>query len=104
MTSRILAAGAALWALAYVGGYLAVINEQGEESPVWWYVGLVLLGAAAMSARAAGVGNKSASIAGLVLLGCAALLGLLSIGIFLLPAVVAAGIATAGHGRSRAPA
>jgi hypothetical protein len=103
--SRYLAAGAALWAAAYCFCYVAVIHSQGPDSSVaWWYVGIVLVAAAALSAGAAGVAHTVALTAGFALLVGATLLGLLSIGILLLPAVVAAGVAMVGDRREAAPA
>jgi hypothetical protein len=101
---RYLAGGAALWAVVYSGGYVAVIHNQDDGSVAWWYLGLVLVAAAALLAFAAGLANRSAAIIGLVLLVCAALLALLSIGVFLLPAVAAAGVAVALAGPASAPA
>ena len=104
MRSRWLAAGAALWAIAYCLGYLAVIHSQGDGSVAWWYVGVVLFAAAALSADAAGLLHRAASIVGFVVLLGAALLGLLTIGVFLIPAVIAAGAAMAGDRPAPAPA
>jgi hypothetical protein len=73
-----------------------VIRAQGDSAVAWWYLGLVLLAAAALCAYATGVVTKPAAIVGLVILVCSALLGLMSIGVFLLPAVVAAALAVAG--------
>jgi hypothetical protein len=100
--SRYLAAGAALWAAAYSGGYVAVIHNQGDGSVAWWYLGLVLFGAAALFAHAAGVASRTASIVGFVVLFCSALLGAVTIGVFLLPAVAAAGFAMARSGPASA--
>jgi len=102
--SRYLAAGAAVWATAYCCGYVAVIHAQGDGPVAWWYLGLVLFAAAALSAFALGAVHRVAAIVGFVVLVGAALLGLLSIGVFLLPAVVAAGAAMAGDRPAPAPA
>jgi hypothetical protein len=99
---RYLAGGAAVWAAVYCSGYVAVIHNQDDGSVAWWY--LVLVAAAALCAYAAGLAHRSAAIVGLVLLVCAALLAALSIGVFLLPAVAAAGFAVALAGPASAPA
>ena len=104
MRSRYLAAGAALWAAAYSGGYAAVIHDQGDGSVAWWYLGLVLLAAAVLAAYAVGLAGRTALLVGFVVLVCAAVLALLSIGVFLLPAVAVAGIAMAGARPASAPA
>jgi hypothetical protein len=102
--SRYLAAGAALWSAAYCCGYVAVIHAQGDGPVAWWYLGLVLFAAAALSAYALGAVHKVAPVVGFVILVGATLLGLLTIGVFLLPAVVAAGAAMSGDRPAAAPA
>ena len=100
---RYLAAGAALWAAAYACGYVAVIRDQGDAPVAWWYVGLVLLAAVALSASAAGIERRATAITGFVMLVIAALLGALSIGIFMLPGALAAGFAVSRDQRAQAP-
>ena len=101
---RYLAGGAAVWAAVYCSGYVAVIHNQDDGSVAWWYLGLVLVAAAALCAHAIGLAHRSAAIVGLVLLVCAAVLAALSVGVFLLPAVAAAGFAVARGGPAPAPA
>ena len=101
MRSRYLAAGAAIWAAVYGCGYTALIYQQVDSSVAWWYVALVAGGVAALVASAAGNLSRSAVILGAVLLASAALLAAASIGMFLLPAVVGAGVAIAGDRPAR---
>ena len=94
MTSRVLAMGASLWAAAFAVAYVAIMRGQ-DDDPAWWYAALVLVASVALAAAALGVARRSAAVAGLVLLTACAILGLLSIGVFLLPAVVTAAVAVA---------
>ncbi len=100
--SRYLAAGAAIWAAVYACGCVALVHQQGDSSAASWYVVLVLGGAAAMLASVAGDWGRLALIVGLVLLVFAALTAASSIGLFLLPAVGAAGVAIVGDRPVRA--
>jgi hypothetical protein len=70
-----------------VVAYLALVHHDGN-SPAWWYVGLLAIGMGPLIAVVAGRLSRSALVASGVVLALAALLGLLSIGIFLLPAVM----------------
>jgi hypothetical protein len=92
MTSRVLAMGASLWAAAYAVAYVLVIRSQ-DDSPAGWYLGLVVAASILLAAAGLGAAPRTAAAIGLGLLTVCALLGLLSIGVFLLPAVVAAAVA-----------
>jgi hypothetical protein len=94
MRSRYLMLGAAVWAAGYTGIYLAVIHGQGN-SPAWWYVALLAAGAGSLVLAGAGRRPRPLLIVGVVCLGLAALAGVLSIGLLLVPGVVAAAIAAA---------
>jgi hypothetical protein len=87
MWTRWLALAATIWTAAYVVAYLAIIRQEGG-SPAWWYVGLIAAGVLPLIAVVAGRLARPALVASAVVLGFASLLGLLSIGIFLLPAVM----------------
>ena len=87
MWTRWLALAATTWAGAYVVTYLALVRHDGN-SPAWWYVGLVAIGMVPLIAVVAGWLSRPALIASAVALAFAALLGLLSIGIFLVPSVI----------------
>jgi hypothetical protein len=77
------------WVAAYAGTYVAVIRGQGS-SPAWWYLAVLAVGAAPLALAAAGRWSRPALTAGAVLLALAALAGVLSVGLLLLPGVVAA--------------
>jgi hypothetical protein len=105
MRARVLVIGAAVWTVANAGIYLLVMHAQGN-SPEWWY--LAVLGASAvMFALAAGrLWPMPLLITGAVLLTAAALAGVLSIGLLLLPGIMAAVAALGpigGHPRDRRP-
>ena len=86
---------ATAWAGAYVVAYLALVRHDGN-SPAWWYVGLVAVGTVPLIAVVAGWSSRPAVVASAVVLALAALLGLLSIGIVLLPSVVCVIVAAFG--------
>jgi hypothetical protein len=89
MRARFLAITAAVWTAANAGIYLLVISAQGN-SPAWWYLG-VLGAAVLLFILAAGrLWPVPLLIAGAILLTGAALAGVLSIGLLLLPGVLAA--------------
>ena len=110
MRARFLAIGAAVWTAAIAGIYLLVISAQGN-TPAWWY--LAVLGACALLfALAAGrLWPVPLLITGAILLTGAALAGVLSIGVLLVPGVLAAVAALGptrrpqpGHPRAGMPA
>ena len=99
MRARFLAIGAAVWSAANAVIYLLVISAQGN-SPAWWYPA-VLGTAALLFALAAGrLWPVPLLITGAVLLTGAALVGVLSIGLLLVPGVLAA---VAALGPTRRP-
>jgi hypothetical protein len=102
MRARWLALAAAVWTVAYVAGYLVLVRREGND-PAWWYVGLIAIGLVPLIAATAGRSSRPALVASAVVLGLAALLALLSIGIFLVPAVVCGAVAAIVM-RSRGPA
>jgi hypothetical protein len=89
--------------LAFAVGYVVTIKSQHDSGIVWWYVVLVLAGAglclaaAAARWRAAGVGS-------LALLSAAAFLGILSIGVLLLPALAGIALSLGSLEQLRRPA
>ena len=91
MRPRLLLLGTGTWALAYAVVYVLIIKNQNDAGIAWWYLVLVLLGAVLSLAAAAAGWRRPASVASLALLSVAALLGILSVGVLLLPAL--AGIA-----------
>ena len=95
--SRYLAGAAALWAFAYVCGYVALIHRQNDSPVAWWYVALVAAGVVALGGVAAATWGRPGLVVGVAALAVASLLGVLTIGLLLIPAVVATVIAIALH-------
>jgi hypothetical protein len=93
--SRYLAIGAAVWATGYTAVYAAVVTGQGNW-PAWWYLALLAAGAGALAVAATRRWPRPVLIFGAACLALAALAGIASIGMFLVPAVVAAAVAAAG--------
>jgi hypothetical protein len=97
MRSRYLAGGAALWAFAYILGYMALIHQD-ESTVAWWYVALIAAGVVALGGVAVGGWGRWGRwglVLGLAVLVGASLLGAMTIGMFLIPAVVTAVVAIA---------
>jgi len=86
---RLVALGLAAWVAAYAWVYVASMRDQGS-TPYWWYVAIVGAGAVPPILAVAGLRSRSVLICGAVILGIAAVLALPSIGMLLLPAVIAA--------------
>lgn len=101
MRARLLAIGAAVWTAANAVIYLLVISAQGN-SPAWWYV--AVLGAAALLFAVAAGHRRPAPllIIGAILVTAAALTGVLTIGMLLVPGMLAA-IAALGPTRRHQP-
>lgn len=87
MVTRWLASAAATWAAAYLGVYLVLVHYQGN-GPVWWYIGLIALSILPLIAAASGRSSRPALVGSIVTMAAATLLGLLSIGLLLLPALI----------------
>ena len=81
------------WVIAYLAAYLVVLNRQGDSSPAWWYVALLVVAVGMLGLVATGRLGRRGLVAATVMLGVATVLGLLSIGVFLIPALVAAVLA-----------
>ena len=95
MRFRYLAGMAAVWAFAYACGYVALIHRQEASSVAWWYVALITGGVVALGGVAARRWGRAGLVLGLAFLFVAALLGAMTIGMFLIPAVVTAIVAIA---------
>jgi hypothetical protein len=91
MWARWLALAATVWTLIYISTYLAVVRADGNP-PAWWYVALVAIGVVPLVATAAGWTSRPALVASTAVLGVGMLLGLLSIGLLLLPSVILAAV------------
>lgn len=100
MRPRYLAIAAAIWTVGFGAFYTVVIHSQGD-APAWWL--LAALGVASVLLvlpvsgvlPASGRRRRPLLISGTVILGLCALLGILSIGILLIPAVCLATVAAA---------
>jgi hypothetical protein len=99
MRARFLAIGAAVWTAANAGIYLLIISAQGN-SPEWWYVAVLGTAALLFALATARLWHVPLLITGAVLLTGAALIGVLSIGLLLVPGVLAA---VAALGPTRPP-
>jgi len=85
----LLAVGAAVVAAAMTLVYRAVMEAQGEESPLWW-VQAVLIGAAVLALVAAPTGLRHRAVLLYVAAGALAVLGVLAILTIGLPILLAA--------------
>ena len=99
MRARILAIAAAVWTAANAGIYFLVISAQGN-SPAWWYLAILGISALLFALAACRLWPVPMLITGAVLLTAAALVGVLSIGLLLVPGVLAA---VAALGPTRPP-
>jgi hypothetical protein len=96
MRVRLLAVAAAIWTAANAGFYLVVIHAQGG-SPAWWYLAVLGVAAASFALAAAEVWPTPMLITGVVVLIACAVAGILSIGVLLVPGIVAAVAALASR-------
>jgi len=92
-TVKTLAFLAVVWTAGYAALYIGLVDQQGNQAPAWFvatYVGVLALAAAPLVA--AGIGRRSTAgiIVGATILGLAALVGVLSIGLLLVPAFIMA--------------
>lgn len=93
--TRTWAAAAAVWVALYLSLYLVLANRDGNGI-AWWYVVLVaaplaLEGAAAVDGATARAGK--ALLVAMILLVLAALLAVMTLGLLLIPGLVATAIA-----------
>ena len=84
-----------MWAFADALGYVVLIHRQDESPVAWWYVALVAGGVVALGGVAAATWGRSGLVVGVTVLAVASLFGVLTIGLLLIPAVVATVIAIA---------
>jgi len=86
---RLLALSLVAWVAGYAWVYIETMRDQGS-SPYWWYLAIIGAGAVPPMLAAAGLRSRSVLVCGAAILGAAAILALPSIGMLLLPGVVAA--------------
>jgi hypothetical protein len=92
MTKRVLTGAAAGWLSLYLLAYAWVIRSQGGDVAPW-YVVLGLLALLACIAAALGAAPSATTATALLLTAAATLAGLLSVGLLLVPAVIALTVA-----------
>jgi hypothetical protein len=90
---RLLLAGTIAWVVGYLALYFGVLHGQDESSPAWWYVAVLIVAIGMLCLVLSGVLGRRTLVVATGVLGFAALIAVLSIGILLVPAVVAALIA-----------
>ena len=95
MKSRYPAGVAAVWAFAYTCGYVVLIHRQEESTVAWSYLALIASGVVALVGVSAGRWGRKGLVLGLAVLVVATLLGAMTIGMFLIPAVLTALVAIA---------
>ena len=86
---RLLALGLAAWVAFYAWVYVNSMRDQGS-TPYSWYLAVIGAGAVPPLLAAARLRSRFLLICGVVILAVAAVLALPSIGMLLLPAVIAA--------------
>jgi hypothetical protein len=86
---RLLALSLAVLVAGYAWVYVEGMRDQGS-SPYWWYLAIIGAGAVPPLLAAGGLRSRSVLICGAVILAVAAVLALPSIGMLLLPGVIAA--------------
>jgi len=94
MRLRHLGFAAGAWTAVFTVAYLLISRSQ-DGTPAWWFVALLMACAGLLLAPLRGRAARPALIAAAVILGLCSVLGMLSIGIFLIPAVAAAAFAAA---------
>lgn len=102
--TRLYSFAAALWAGFYLFLYVVTIRRQ-DDAVAWWYVALVfaplVLTVAAGIEGATSRASKALLVA-LILFVFSGLLGVASIGLFLVPSVIATAVAAGAIGREPA--
>lgn len=91
---RVLALVAAAWTVVYLGIYVTEVRSQ-DEDPAVFYVALLVAAAALLVGVGARPHDQRLLVGGAGLLVVSMLLGMVTIGFWLLPAVIVAGIAAA---------
>ena len=94
MRTRWCAIVAAVWALGYVLVYVTVVRGQGNDV-AWWYVGLVWLASLLASSVVFVRSPRPMLFVALVVYAACMVLGALTIGLLLLPSVLATAVALA---------
>jgi hypothetical protein len=77
---------ACVWALLFVSVYISL--TRADDGPAWWYVALVVVGVLVAASTLTGARPRVPLAIATALFGIAIVLGLLSIGLLLVPAAV----------------
>lgn len=88
MGSRILAAAAAIWVAGYTVGYAALVRDQGD-APAIWYLVVLVTACVGFVVTTVQPSRPRPLVAAIALSACASVLGMLTIGVFLVPAILA---------------
>ncbi len=88
MVARALAVIAAIWAGAFAVVYVQLAGRPENTGVAWWYVGVVVVGAILSLLSLTVRARRAVLVAATVVFGIVLLLGLLSVGALILPAVV----------------
>jgi hypothetical protein len=86
---RLLALSLVAWVAGYAWVYVESMRDQGS-TPYWWYLAIIGAGAVPPMLAAAGLRSRPMLVCGAAILGGAAIPALPSIGMLMLPGVVAA--------------
>jgi len=79
---------ACVWAVLFVAMYVALTRRPPNDGPAWWYVGLVIVAVLVAASTLTGARPRVPLAIATGLFGIAIVLGLLSIGVLLVPAAV----------------
>lgn len=79
---------ACVWAVLFVAVYIALSRQPENAGPAWWYVGLVVVAILVAGSTLTGARPRVPLAIATGLFGIAIVLGLLSIGLLLVPAAV----------------
>lgn len=93
---------ALLWTAGYLVFYLIVASSQ-DDGPAWWYAAFLGVTIVVIGIAGSGAGGPAPTIAAGAMLALATLAGLLSVGLLLLPALIAVGFAAASSATRPGP-
>ncbi len=91
-TRQLLALFAALWTGGYLGLYFNTVSSQGS-TPALWYLALLLVAIGLLVLAGTQPARTWAIAAAVVVLGLSTLVAILSVGVFLTPALLMAVLA-----------
>lgn len=101
---RSLTVVACVWGVLFVALYVALSRRPENAGPAWWYVGLVVVAVLVAASTLTGARPRVPLAIATGLFGIAIVLGLLSIGLLLVPAAVLTGVGALRNTPTPAPA